>query len=77
MVPTLEKVASDALGLSSAGRAELVEKLLASLAGESDPAIERTHLDEVRRRREAVRLGKAQLVEGEQALQHARAAMRQ
>lgn len=77
MALTVEKIASDALGLPSAGRAELVEKLLASLAGESDPAVERTHLDEVRRRREAVRSGKAQLVEGDEALRRARAAMRQ
>ena len=77
MIPTLEKVASDALGLSSASRAQLVEKLLASLAGESDPTVERAHLDEVRRRREAVRSGKAQLVDGEEALRRTRAAMRQ
>ena len=77
MALTVEKVALDALGLPSAGRAELVEKLLASLAGESDPGVERAHLNEIRRRREAVRSGKAQLVEGEAALQRARAAMRQ
>jgi hypothetical protein len=77
MALTVEKVAADALGLPSAGRAELVEKLLASLAGESDPTVQQTHLDEVRRRREAVRTGKAHLVEGEEALERARAAMRQ
>ena len=77
MALTVEKVALDALGLPSAGRAELVEKLLASLAGESDPGVERAHLNEIRRRREAVRSGKAQLVEGDAALQRARAAMRQ
>ncbi len=76
MASTLEKIAADALGLPSAERAQLVEKLLASLAGESDPAVERAHLDEVRRRREAVRSGQAQLVEGEEALQRARAALR-
>ena len=77
MAPTVAKVAADALGLPSAGRAELVEKLLASLAGESDPTVERTHLAEVRRRREAVHSGQAQLVEGEEALRRARAAVRQ
>ncbi|MBI5767990.1 MAG: addiction module protein [Verrucomicrobia bacterium] len=77
MALTVEKVASDALGLPSAGRVELVEKLLASLAGHSDPAVERTHLDEVRRRRESVRTGQSQLIEGDEALRRARAALRQ
>jgi hypothetical protein len=77
MALTVEKVALDALGLPSAGRAALVEKLLASLAGEADPTVERAHLAEVRRRREAVRTGQAHLVEGEAALRQARAALSQ
>lgn len=77
MALTVEKVAADALGLPSAGRAELVEKLLASLAGESDPTIERAHLNEVRRRRDAARTGTASLIEGEEALRRVRAAVRQ
>lgn len=77
MALTVDQVASNALGLPSAGRAELVEKLLASLAGETNPAVERLHLAEVRRRREAVRSGKSALVEGDEALRLARAALGQ
>ena len=76
MASTVEKVAAEALGLPSAGRALLVEKLLESLSGEVDSTIERAHLDEVRRRRDAVGSGKATLIEGDEALRRARAALR-
>lgn len=76
MAATVEKVAAQALGLPTAGRALLVEKLLDSLSGEADPAVERAHLDEVRRRRDAVRSGQAGLIEGDEALRRARAALR-
>ena len=76
MADTGEKVAAQALGLPAAGRALLVEKLLESLSGEANPAVERNHLDEVRRRREAVRSGAAKLVDGDEALRRARAALR-
>lgn len=77
MADPVEKVAVQALGLSVAGRALLVEKLLESLSGEADPAVERKHLDEVRRRREAVRSGAAQSVDGDEALRRARDALRE
>jgi len=76
MAATVGKVAEQALGLPTAGRAVLVEKLLDSLSGKADPRVERAHLDEVRRRRAAVRSGKAKLIDGDEALRRARAAMR-
>lgn len=69
-------VAQEALGLPSRGRALLVEKLLASLAGETNPTVERAHLDEIRERRAAVRSGKASLVDGPKGLHQVRAALR-
>lgn len=75
MAAIVDKVASDALSLPSASRALLVEKLLASLCGETNPVVERGHLAEVRRRRAAVRSGKTRLVEGREALRRARAAI--
>ena len=73
---TVEQVAHDALGLPIDGRAQLVEQLLASLAGEAAPAVERAHLDEIRRRRDAVRTGQASLVDGPEAHRQVRAALR-
>lgn len=77
MVTTVEKVAADALRLPSEGRALLVETLLDSLSGEADPVVEKAHLAEIRQRREAVRSGQAKLIDGEEALRQARAALRQ
>ncbi len=76
MALTVDQVASDALGLPSASRAELVEKLLASLAGQANPTVERLHLDEVRRRQEAARSDPSALIDGDDALRLARAALR-
>lgn len=75
MATPVEKVAAEALQLSSDGRAFLVETLLESLSGETDPTVERAHLAEIRRRREAVRSGKAKLIDGDDALRQARAAL--
>jgi hypothetical protein len=76
MATTVEKVAADALQLPSDERAFLVETLLESLTGESDPSVEKAHLVEIRKRREAVRSGKAKLIDGDDALRQARAALR-
>jgi len=76
MASTVDQVASDALGLPTRSRALLVEKLLASLSGESNPAVERAHLDAVRRRRDAVSSGQGKLIDGEEGLRRARAALR-
>ena len=76
MALSLEMVAEEALKLPISGRALLVEKLLASLAGEANPTVERAHLDDVRERRAAVRSGKSRLVEGTKAIRKARAAVR-
>jgi hypothetical protein len=76
MATTVEKVAADALQLPSDGRAFLVETLLESLSGETDPTVEKAHLAEIRGRREAVRAGKATLIDGDEALRQARAALR-
>jgi hypothetical protein len=76
MALTVEMVAKEALDLPISGRAILVEKLLASLAGEMNPAVERAHLDEIRGRRAAVRSGKATLVDGTEGLRDVRAALR-
>jgi hypothetical protein len=76
MALSVEMVAEEVLNLSRSGRALLVEKLLASLSGEANPAVERAYLRDVREQRAAVRSGKARLVDGTEALRKARAAVR-
>lgn len=77
MASTVEQVAADALNLPSDGRALLVEKLLDSLSGEVDSTVERAHLAAVSRRRAAVQSGNSELIDGDEALHRARAALRQ
>jgi hypothetical protein len=77
MAATAEKIIAEALGLPRSGRALLVGKLLNSLSAQADPTVEHAHLNEIRRRRKAVHSGTATLVDGDQALQVARAALRQ
>jgi len=76
MALTVEIVTQEALGLPASGRASLVESLLASLAGEINPEVERAHLDEIRERRDAARSGKASLVDGAEGRREVRAALR-
>ncbi|HEU5080934.1 MAG TPA: addiction module protein [Opitutaceae bacterium] len=76
MATTVEKVTADALQLPSDGRAFLVETLLESLSGETDAAIEKAHLAEIRLRRNAVRVDQAKLIDGEEALRQTRFALR-
>jgi hypothetical protein len=77
MAMSVDQIATDALGLPTSGRAFLVEKLLASLAGETNPTVERAHLDEIRHRREATRSGQAKLVEGDEAIRQVRSSVGQ
>jgi hypothetical protein len=76
MALTVEMITQEALALPVSSRALVVESLLASLAGETSPAVERAHLDEIRQRRAAVRSGQAGLIEGAEALREVRAALR-
>jgi hypothetical protein len=77
MATTVDQLAADALGLPTPSRALLVEKLLASLAGETNPVVERAHLEEVRRRRAATLQDQTELIDGDEALRRARAALGQ
>ena len=68
-------VTEEALGLPVGGRALLVEKLLASLAGQANSEIERLHLDSIRERRLALRSGKTKLIDGAAGMKKVRVAL--
>ena len=76
MAISVEAVAESALRLPTSGRALLVEKLLASLAGEANPEVERAHLDEVGDRRATAQSGKANFIDGTEGFRQAREAVR-
>jgi hypothetical protein len=72
----METVEKQALALPANGRALLVERLLASLAGQVNAEVESANLEEVRKRRDSFADGKSKLVDGKRALAQARAALR-
>jgi putative addiction module component (TIGR02574 family) len=66
MPPTIETVEADALQLSSAERALLVERLIASL--DADPEIEAAWAAEVERRQRDIDSGAATWLDGPETL---------
>ena len=65
---TSEEIFQDAVALPPDVRAELTERLIASLAEDIAPEITNAQLAEVRRRMAQVESGEAQLIPGDEAL---------
>jgi putative addiction module component (TIGR02574 family) len=71
-MPTIEEIFHDAVALPPDVRAELTERLIASLAEDVSPELSRAQLAEVRRRIAQVESGEAQLIPGDEALARVR-----
>ena len=76
MTASAQQVLDDALRLPLAERELLAEKLVASLVTSLDPQIEQAHLQAVQERRAAYKAGRSELIDGDEALKHIRAAIR-
>ena len=76
MAANARQVMDDALSLPEADRERLAEKLVESLVTSLDPQIEEAHLHAVQERRADYQAGRSVLVEGKEALQQIRAAIR-
>ncbi len=74
MSSTVEALEAEALQLSAAERARLVERLIASL--DIDPEVEEAWAAEVERRNEEVESGAVALVSGPEALARLKAEFR-
>jgi len=61
MSDTAQKICIEALSLPRKSRAEIVERLLASLEDETDGQAEKAWKAEIRRRRREIRNGKAKV----------------
>lgn len=72
MAETLDDVYRNALDLSDESKERLIERLVEHLESRIDPALQRTHLDMVKKRRDELRAGRVQAVDGEEALEKAR-----
>ena len=73
MPRSIEKIFSEAKILPNESKAVLVEELVASIEDDIDPQITKTHLAEVKTRRDEIRSGKVKLVNGEEGLAQVRA----
>jgi putative addiction module component (TIGR02574 family) len=69
---TTEEIFREAVALPPEVRAELTERLVASLAEDISPEITRAQLAEVRRRIAQVESGEATLIPGDEALERVR-----
>lgn len=76
MGSTLDRIYEEALALPDESKASLAEKLVDYLETHVDPQLERRHLDRVKRRRDEVRSGQVEPVDGEEALEKARRILR-
>ncbi len=65
---SIELLTQELLSLPSISRALLAEKLIESLEFDTDPTIQATWTAEAKKRRDAVRDGAVQTIEGEEAL---------
>jgi hypothetical protein len=69
---SIELLTEELLSLPSISRALLAEKLVESLEFDSDPTVQTTWTAEAKKRRDAVRDGSVQTIEGEDALAQVR-----
>jgi len=71
MSDTAQKICIEALSLPRKSRAEIVERLLASLEDETDGQAEKAWKAEIRRRRREIRNGKAKVRPGSEVMRDA------
>jgi len=69
---TVEQIYAEALRLPDKSKVFLAEQLVEYLVSHIDHDLEDIHLETVKKRRDEVRLGKVQSVDGETALSHVR-----
>lgn len=72
MEATLNKVYKEAMSLSDELKAILSERIVEYLESNVDPSLERFHMETVKRRRDEMRQGNIQPVNGKDALAKAR-----
>jgi Putative addiction module component len=69
---SIEQLTQEALSLPSASRSKLAEELVQSLEFDVDPAIQTTWLNIAQQRRDEIRSGSVQAIDGQEALDRVR-----
>ncbi len=77
MPMSIDQILSEAQILSNESKAILAEKLVASIEERIDPQVTKIHLAEVMRRRDEIRSGKVQPINGEEGLAKVRSILEQ
>jgi hypothetical protein len=72
MPMSVEELYAEAQILPSESKVILAEKLVESIEGTIDPQVTKSHLDEVKRRRDEIRFGKVIPINGEEGLAQVR-----
>ena len=70
---SMKDLLEEVLQLPPSSRASLVEKIVESIAADIDPAVERSHLDEIRKRRHQAASDQNSIISGDEVLLRARA----
>lgn len=74
---SIEQLTEEILSLPSAARALLAEKIVESLEFDTDPSIQAAWTSEARRRRDEIRNGSVQPIQGDEALAQVRRLLEQ
>jgi hypothetical protein len=69
---SVNELLKEVLQLPPSSRANLVEKIVESIAADIDPAIERSHLNTVQERRASYAAQTGEMVPGDEVLKQAR-----
>ena len=72
MITDLKEIENSALNLNKKDKARLADKLLQSIHGKIDQDIEQAWIDEVQKRKETLKSGKASLHSSDDVLKEAR-----
>lgn len=72
MSMTLEQIYQEAIQLPDESKASLAERLIEYLESHIDSDLERIHMDIAKRRRDEIRSGQVQPIDGEEALARVR-----
>jgi hypothetical protein len=67
MAPNLKKIYEEALGLPNESKAILAERIVEYLETHVSPELERIHLDIVRQRKDQMKAGKVDPIDGHEA----------
>jgi putative addiction module component (TIGR02574 family) len=73
---SVNEILAEVMQLPPSSRASLVEKIVESIAVDIDPAIERSHLDAVARRRQEATADPSKIIDGDDVMRDMRALLR-